>query len=262
MAKRAILRLKRDELVQPEEDRRLELAVYDLLLPCRRFDISYKVAVLGLATPTLEFLLRLAKAIPGITEDDALSFFGFSRRELEYVIEEATGPGYLDRDDGRLWLTAAGDDLFKESDDGPVIFSVEGRRGSYGFDLLPMAPERPRQLDNVEMVLPDLQLDDQTVAGQASQTVPNSFRRYFRELGERKDREQIEKRDLYSIDSVTPGDRFQVPVRLRVFAQASSPSVGEIDLGAWRADHEVSDRPEIERAADSRIQRTAVKRFD
>jgi hypothetical protein len=249
MAKRPILRLKNDELVQPEEDRRLELAVYDLLLPCRRFDISYKVAILGLATPTLEFLLRLVKAIPGITEEDALSFFGFSRQELEYVLEEATGPGYLDRDEGRLWLTSAGDDLFKESDDGPVIFSVEGRRGSYGFDLLAMAPERPRLLDNVEMVLPDLQLDDQTIVGQASQAVPNSFRRYFRELGERKDREQIEKRDLYSIDSVTPGDRFQVPVRIRVFAQASSPSVGEIDLGAWRADHEVSDRPQIERAA-------------
>ena len=35
-----------------------------------------KVAILGLATPTLEFLLRLVKAIPGITEEDALSFFG------------------------------------------------------------------------------------------------------------------------------------------------------------------------------------------
>jgi hypothetical protein len=54
IAKRPILRLKRDELVPPEEDRRLEIAVYDVLLPRRRFDITYKVAVLGLATPTLE----------------------------------------------------------------------------------------------------------------------------------------------------------------------------------------------------------------
>src|SRR5262245_51950340 len=115
MAKRPILRLKRDELVPPEEDRQLEIAIYDLLLPCRRFEITYKVAVLGLATPTLEFLLRLVKAVPGISEDEALSFFGFSRRELEYVLDEATSPGYLERDEGRLWLTTAGDNLFSES---------------------------------------------------------------------------------------------------------------------------------------------------
>src|SRR5262245_57153233 len=89
MRQRRSLRLKRDELVPPEEDRQLEIAMYDLLLPCRRFDIGYKVAVLGLATPTLEFLLRLIKAVPGISEDDALRFFALSRRELEYVIEEA-----------------------------------------------------------------------------------------------------------------------------------------------------------------------------
>src|SRR5690606_36744293 len=32
------------------------------------------------------------------------------------------------------------------------------------------------------------------------------------------------------------------------FAQASSPSAAEIDLSSWRMDHEIADRPEIERA--------------
>ena len=45
MPKRSILRLKRDELVPPEEDRQLEIAMYDLLQPCGRFDVAYKVAV-------------------------------------------------------------------------------------------------------------------------------------------------------------------------------------------------------------------------
>src|SRR4051812_26698928 len=121
MGKLPLLRLKRDELVPADEDRQVELAIYDLLLPCRRYDIAYKVAVLGLATPTLEFLLRLVKAVPGISEDEALAFLGFSRRELEYVLEEATGPGYVERDEGRLWLTTAGDGLFTEAADGPTI---------------------------------------------------------------------------------------------------------------------------------------------
>jgi hypothetical protein len=40
-----------------------------------------------------------------------------------------------------------------------------------------------------------------------------------------------------------------VPVRVRVLAHASSPHLGEIDLSAWRPDHEVADRPDIESAA-------------
>lgn len=250
MAKRPILRLKRDELVPPDDDRQVEIGIYDLLLPCRRFDIAYKVAVLGVATPTLEFLLRLAKAVPGVSEEEVLTFFGFSRRELEYVLEEATGPGYVERDEGRLWLTTAGDELFSNSDDGPMIFGVEGRKGSYGFDLLSMAPEKHRALDRIEMALPDLKLEHYSAVSRASQDrIPESFRRFFRELGDRKDREQVKKLDLYSIDSVVPGDRFQVPVRVRILAQASSPHIGEIDLSSWRPDYEIYDRPEIEQAA-------------
>jgi hypothetical protein len=254
------LRLKRDELVPAEEDRQFEVAIYDLLLPCRRFDIAYKVAVLGIATPTLEFLLRLVKTTPGISEEDVLRFFGFSRREVEYVLDEATAPGYVDRDEGRLWLTTAGEALFSPSDnDGPVIFSVEGRRGSYGFDLLAMAPDRPRHLDKVEMVLPDLKLEDHSATGRASQRkIPDSFRRFFRELGDRKDREQVKKRDLYSIDSVSAGERFQVPVRIRLLAQASNPSIAEIDFADWRPDHEVADRSEIERAAARFVEELTV----
>lgn len=255
MTRPPLLRLRRDELVPAGEDREVELTIVDLLLPCRRFDIPYKVAVLGSATPTLEFLLRLVKAVPGISEEDAMAFFGYSRRELEYVLDEATGPGYVERLDGRLWLTTPGDLLFNLSSEGPAIFSVEGRRVTHGFDLLSIAPEPSRVLDRVEMVLPDLKVEDHETAGSASKTrVPESFRRFFRELGDRKDREQAKKRDLYSIGTVTAGDRFQVPVRVRVLAQASSPHIGEIDLSAWRPDHDVADRPEIERAAGGIIE--------
>jgi hypothetical protein len=257
--KRPTLRLKRDDLVPAEEDRQIEIATYDLLLPCRRYEITYKVAVLGLATPTLEFLRRLVKAVAGIGEQEVMSFFGFSRRELEYVLDEAIAPGYLERDEGRLWLTTAGENLFSQSEDGPVIFSVEGRRGSYGFDLLAMAPERPKFLDKVEMALPDLRLDDHSATGRASQDrVPNSFRRFFRELGERKDREQIKKLDLYSIDSVTAGERFQVPVRVRLLAQASSPGIAEVDFSDWRPDPDLSERPEVERAAGQFLEELSI----
>ncbi len=94
--KRPVLRLKRDGLVPADEDRRVEMGVYDLLLPCRRFEITYKVAVLKQVSPTLEFLLRLIKAIPGIGEDDVRQFFDYSRTEMEYVFAEASAPGYIE----------------------------------------------------------------------------------------------------------------------------------------------------------------------
>lgn len=74
---RPLLRLKGHELVPPEEDRRVEVGVYEILLPCRKYEVAYKVAVLGQVSPSLEFLLRLVKSVPGIAEDDAMTFFGW-----------------------------------------------------------------------------------------------------------------------------------------------------------------------------------------
>src|SRR3954451_17041483 len=101
-------------LLDPEDDRPIELAVYDVLLPCRNFLIDHKVAVLGRTSLTTEFLLRLVKAIPGISEENAAAFFGFNVRETSFVLAEAVAPGYIERRDGRLWLTMAGDALFRD----------------------------------------------------------------------------------------------------------------------------------------------------
>lgn len=248
-AKRPLLRLKDDQLVPPEEDRRVELAVYDLLLPCRKFELSYKVATLGQVSPSLEFFLRLIKSVPGIAEDSAAQFFGYVRDELAYVMKEALEPGYVERRNGRLWLSAAGDSLFRVGETEPTIFSVEQRSSTFGFDFLSLAPQRSRSLDSVELCLPELPLTDPKGTGDLTKRIPDRFRQFFRELGERRDRENPQRRDLYSIDRVVAADRFQVPVRVRVHASASNPTSPDVDLTAWRPDHELSDRLAIESAA-------------
>lgn len=246
---RSTLRLKSSELVPADEDRRVELATYDVLLPCRKYEVEYKVAVLGHVSPTLEFLLRLLKAVGGLSEEDVRAFFGYTLVEMEFVLGEAASPGYVERKDGRLWLTTAGEALFTGGDGEPAVFSVESRRSNFGFDQLSISPQQPVWLDEVEMDLPDLALDAPAGLGTASNTVRGRFHHFFRELGDRRDREQVQRKDLYSIDSVVAGDRYQVPVRLQVFSQASSPSLGEIDLTAWRPDQEMADRPQVEQAA-------------
>ena len=246
---RPIIRLKGHELVPADEDRKVEIGVFDVLLPCRKYEVAYKVAILGKVSQSLEFLLRLVKTVPGIAEDAAAAFFGYTQTEIIYVLNEATGPGFVQRSDGRLWLTAAGEALFHGTDDDPAIFSVEARLRDFGFDLLAVAPQPPRFLDTVEQVLPEIPIIDAAAAAKVADRVLGRFGRFFHELSERRDKEQIQHRDLYSVDRVVPKDRFQVPVRIRVYAQASAPSLPEIDLNAWRDEHEMSDRPQIESAA-------------
>jgi len=52
------------------------------------------------------------------------------------VLAEAEAPGYVERRDGRLWLTVAGDGLFRDGSSEPQIFAVEPRRREVGFDLI------------------------------------------------------------------------------------------------------------------------------
>ncbi|PLT96739.1 hypothetical protein [Sinorhizobium medicae] len=246
---RPLLGLKGHELLPTDEDRRVEIGVYDVLLPCRKYEVAYKVAILGKVSQSLEFLLRLVKAVPGIAEESAAAFFGFEQAEMGYVLNEATGPGFVERREGRLRLTSAGEALFREGTDDPAIYTVEERRRDLGFDLLAIAPQVPRAIDSVELALPELPIADPAGTGKVGDRIFERFNRFFHELAERRDREQIQQRDLYSVDRIVPKDRFQVPVRVRVFAQASAPSLPEIDLGSWRAEHEVADRPQIESAA-------------
>lgn len=246
---RPLLRLKGHELVPADEDRKVEIGVYDVLLPCRKYEVTYKVAVLGRVSQSLEFLLRLIKAVPGLSEDSAAAFFGYDLTEIEYVLNEATGPGFIERRDGRLWLTTAGDSLFQDGTDDPAIYSVEERRRDLGFDLLAIAPQPPRSIDFVEQTLPELPIADPASTGKVADRIIARFSTFFHELTERRDREQVHRRDLYSVDRVVPKDRFQIPVRIRAFSQASSPSVPEIDMSLWRPEHEIADRPQIENAA-------------
>ena len=112
-----------------------------------------------------------------------------------------------------------------------------------------IAPQGRRWLEPLERFLPELASEDPAGTGRVAERLPGRFRQFFRELADQADRGKLERRDIYSIDPVVvPGERYQVPVRVLTYAQASNPSAAEIDLSIWRPDHEIADRPEIERA--------------
>lgn len=246
---RPLLSLTGHELVPLDEDRKVELDIIDVLLPCRTYEIKYKVAVAAKVSPTLEFLLRLLKSVPGMNEPDVAEFFGFRANELEYALNEASEPGYVERRHGRLWLTTAGDNLFHADEKEPSIYRVESRRRSIGFDLVAIAPQPRKRPDPIERFLPELGLSDPAGSGRTTQQLPTRLKRFFHEIADQVDRGKGEKRQLYSIDPViVPQERYQVPLRIRTYARASNPSAPEIDLSSWRPEHEIADRPEIEHA--------------
>lgn len=121
----------------------------------------------------------------------------------------------------------------------------------------------PRALESFALNLPELEIFDVEEASSATKRVPISFRRFYPDLADRADRETREKKDLYSVDSVEPRDRFSSIVRLSVRAQSSRPTAGEADLTIWRPDHEQEDRPEILRAVTSFVDNLkTVRRSD
>ncbi|NGP16621.1 hypothetical protein [Devosia aurantiaca] len=240
---RAILSLT--GLLKPEEDKDLELASYDVLLPCRRFDVDHKVAVLGRVSLTAEFLLRLVKSVDGIDENEAALFFGFGLRDMSFVLAEVAGLGYVERREGRLWITPSGMSLFMEGSDEPKIFDVEARRENVGFDLISLAYEHHRGLDDFSRALPELPLLQPERASAAAANIYSAFRRSYPEIASRRDKAAFDKRSLYSIDHVTPGDRFSSSVKLTIKSTGLRPWAGVADLSEWRNEVEQEDRPEV-----------------
>lgn len=230
---------------EPEDNRPIDLDVVDLLLPCRLFSVTHKVAEVGRVSLTTEFLLRLLFAVDGLDEKDMAAFFGFDRREAAFILAEAESYDYVDRRGGRLWLTVAGRRLFQSGDGEPRIYEVEQRTDRIGFDLIALAPERPGRLNAFEWALPEMSVPDRAVVSSAKALVPGAFRKFYTEIATRRDPEALERRSLYSIDDVAPGDRFSSVVRVTIRSSAVRPSSAEPDLSAWYTGHDLDDRSAV-----------------
>ena len=264
MSKRPILSLPPSTALpdDADENREIQLATYDVLLPCRRFNISYKVAVLGRVSLTAEFLLRLLKSADGLDEGSAATFFGFDRRDMSFVLSEVESNGYVERKDGKLWLTIAGQNLFRDGSDKPEIFEIERVRENVALDLLALAPERSQWMEDYTVGLPELKIADSGQLSDASARIPAAFRRFYMEImiAKGKNGGYGNKRSIYSIDHVEAGDRFLVPVTIAVTSSSTTPWMGEADLSEWRSDQELQDRNPVGDAASAFVQGLQVNR--
>ncbi|UNK78187.1 hypothetical protein MNQ96_11395 [Sphingopyxis granuli] len=254
------MRVPRDTLVDDGEDGPLILGILDLSLPCRRFVVEHKVAEVGKISVTAEFLLRFVKALGSCSEEDAQTFFGYSRREMAYVLAEVEEADYVDRAEGRLSLTANGLGLFQPGSEDPLIFEVERKTARIGLDLLSLAPADSRSPSVFELNLPELPLVDPAQISSATDRVPVQFRRHFRELAPRMDSVAAARRSLYSIDGVSAEERFTNVVRVKLVSTGMKPMQVEVDLSDWRSDHELADREAVSRSVVQITERLGCSR--
>ncbi|TXC71343.1 hypothetical protein FSB78_10615 [Sphingomonas ginsenosidivorax] len=245
-------------LLEEAADRPLPLALHDFALPCRRFVVEHKIAEVGKVSVTAEFLLRLVKNLGSCTEEEAASFFGYSRREMSYVLNEVESEDFVERSNGRLTLTGTGNGLFSAGDDQPAIYEVEKKSVRVGFDLLSLAPQERSPLSLFEIKLPELPVQDAKRVSDATEHIPNSFRRFYSELAVRTDPATTPRRSLYSIDAVSAKERFSAIVRVQVNSTGLRPTVGEVDLTDWRPDFELADREAISMAAAKLVESLTV----
>lgn len=244
--RRPILSLAKRDGEQAVEEPTAVLDFFEILMPCRKFQISYKVAEKGAVSVTSEFLLRLLYSVEGMDELAIAEFFGFDQRELSFVMEEVTARDYVLRNDGRVWLTDTGRRLFKDGNRTPHIVSVEKRSDIVGFDLLSLCPQEFESISYFDRQLPELIVQDAELAAGATKRVPESFRRHFAEIGFRRkgavsDRQQY----LYSVDSVDAEQKFFSVVPVTVTAKGGRSVSAEVDLTHWRPGHELEDREVI-----------------
>lgn len=222
----------------------IDIGIYDVHLPCRQYRINFKVAELGKVSLTTEFLLRLVHAVDGIYETDAANFFDFSAPEMSYLLNEAISLGYINRESGRLWLTHAGTDLFVQDSEYPQIFDVEDNTLNCGFDLISFSYQEKSYYDIFDNETYELSIDP-VIASEGAKQVVNSFKNNFREITSQYRLNSQLNKSLYSIDEISPGNRFTTVIPIIVRAEKGSPSRGEPDLSKWRSEDEMEQRQQI-----------------
>lgn len=229
---------------QDDDMSSIEIGLYDVLLPCRRYRVTFKVAEVGKVSLTTEFLLRLIHTVDGMPETAVAKFFSFEPQEMTYLLNDAVSLGFISRSAGRLWLTTAGRQLFVPWDEAPQIYNVDTRTMNVGFDMLSFSPEDKTWMEHFDNRLPELPIDP-LIARTAKEQIPISFKHHFNDLTSRRHTRYDARKTLYSIDEVIPTERYTAIVPIVVKSLRTNPAQGEPSLLVWRSEEQLEDRRPI-----------------
>jgi hypothetical protein len=236
--------IKKPVATEVAEEPTVMIDRFEVVLPARLFQITYKVAEKGGISMTGEFLLRLLHAVEQMKEKDIAAFFGFDRRELNFVMTEMTAHDYITHLDGYVCLTPSGRRLFTDNSGTPQIVSVEKHTDQFGFDLISLCPQDKPHFPKYALSFPRLTIQKGERAANATREVQGLFRRHFMEFATTK-RQRQKQQYLYSVDHVIAEDKYFVTVPVRVMSKGGKSDDFHADLSEWRNMHELEDRADV-----------------
>lgn len=263
MESRNTLSLQGRKVQKVGEDIRFVVDFFDVLLPCRQYEIAHKVTETGAVSLVTEFVLRLLHSVEEIDEPAIAEFFGFSEREMGFVMGEVTSHDYVSRSNGVVALTSTGRALFTSDKGTPQIFSVTPATVLQGFDLIDFETQEFSAISEFERRLSEVPLPDITAVAAGVVHASRSFKRNFSEIAGKMDRDGSRNLSLYSIDQISAERRFSVTVPVYLRSSTARPWDVEPDLSAWRNMHELEDRPRIAAAVAAYVEKMkATSRSD
>jgi len=222
-----------------------ELDSLDFKLPVRNFKILYKVAEEGKFSLTIEFLLRLLKALNSVTIQDFSDFFGFTTEEALHVVTSAERLGLVGRSADFIMLTEVGKSKFNTVTDEPSLYNVTNKTKAAFFDMLSFSPIEHDSLDHFANTLPEIQILSPELASNPIPSVKESFVKNYFELVSHYRENNFKKSFIYAIDDIVPLNRSSVLVHLSVKLSSENLNKLEIDFSGWKSTEELQDRLNI-----------------
>ncbi|WP_425252133.1 hypothetical protein ACPJXG_20195 [Janthinobacterium sp. NFX145] len=184
-------------------------------VPAQQFLVRCHVSVERQVPVMTEFAVRLLQLTNRMDVDAFRTYFGLRGHEAQDLLDILRGEGLVEETEGTLSLTSYAVARFVGSDDGlPRFTKIAERQSRPIFELLSFSPLPRTSSSNYW----DNTLDiDWSASGESfGHTIDNAqeaFHRHFHEI-ERLDKDDEHKRafDVYKIDAITAGKRFNVPL--------------------------------------------------
>lgn len=184
-------------------------------IPAQQFLVRCHVSVERQVPVMTEFAVRLLHLSGPMDLEAVRGYFGLTGRELADLLDILRAEGLVEELDGRLALTSYAQARFVGSSDGlPRFVRIAERQSRPVFELLSFSPISKALSGTYWDNTLDLVWEKSDEhGGRTVDQAQEAFHRHFHEI-ERLDVDSENKRafDVYKIDDITAGRRFNVPV--------------------------------------------------
>lgn len=184
-------------------------------LPAQQFLVRCHVSVERQVPVMTEFAVRLLRLSGPIEVEALAAYFGLDGREVSDLLDLLRVEGLVEQDEGRLVLTSYAEARFGSPDDDlPRFTRIDERQARPVFELLTFAPIPKVMSTTYWDNSLDLGWDPSEDGGTHTiDKAQEAFHRHFKDI-ERYEHEDERKRafDVYKIDDITAGRRFNVPL--------------------------------------------------